>query len=69
MIELNLAAEPRVYVKNPSSRIARENVLLVVGARGEFVEPLLGYVDLAMGRASVDLFEAVGVWVDEARVD
>ena len=67
-VEEDLASEPGVLVEGSGSGIADEDVLLVVGARGELVEPLLGNVDLAVGRAGVDLLEAVGLRVDQARV-
>lgn len=69
VVEEDLASEPGVLVEGSGSGIADEDVLLVVGARGELVEPLLGNVDLAVGRAGVDLLEAVGLRVDQARVD
>jgi len=69
VIEEDLASEPGVLVEDPGSGIPNEDVFLVVGARGKLVEPLLGDVDLAVGGAGIDLFQAVGVRVDQARVD
>ena len=66
--EDDLAAEPGVLVENPSPGVPLEDVLLVVGARGELLEPLLGDVDLALGGAGVDLLQAVGGRVDQAGV-
>jgi len=69
VVEEDLASEPGVLVEDPGSGIPNEDVFLVVGARGKLVEPLLGDVYLAVGGAGVDLFKAVGVRVDQARVD
>lgn len=69
VVEEDLASEPGVFVEDPGSGIPNEDVFLVVGARGKLVEPFLGDVDLAVGGAGVDLFQAVGIRVDQARVD
>lgn len=57
-----------MLVEDPIPGIPLENVLLVVGRRRELLEPLLGDADLALGRAGVDLFEAVGGGVDQVVV-
>lgn len=57
-----------MLVQNPSSRISLQNILLIIGSRWQFIEPLLGDADLALGGASVDLLEAVGGRVDETAV-
>lgn len=57
-----------MLVENPSPGVPLEDVLLVVGAGREPLEPLLGDVDLALGGAGVDLLKAVGGRVDEAGV-
>ncbi|GER57342.1 histone H2A 2 [Striga asiatica] len=55
----NLAPEPRVLVHLPIPRILPQHVLLVVRRRRQLVQPLLGDVDLTLGRAGVDLLEPV----------
>lgn len=57
-----------MLVELPVPGRAGEDVALLVGRRGELVEPLLRDVDLALGGAGVDLLEAVGLRLDEARV-
>lgn len=69
MVKEDLATEPGVFVKDPGSGIPNEDVFLVVRPRGKLIEPFLGNVDLAVSGTGVDLFESVGFWVDQARVD
>lgn len=64
--EDDLASEPGVLVENPSPRVPLEHVLFVVGPWRELFEPFLRDIDLAFGRAGVDILEPVGGRVDQA---
>lgn len=57
-----------MLVQDTSTRVAFKDVLLVVGTRRDLFEPFLGDADLALGGASVDLFQAVGSRVDVAAI-
>lgn len=62
--EDDLAPEAGVLVENACTRVAFKDVLFVVRARGELLEPFLGYADFALGRAGVDLLMPVGGRLD-----
>jgi hypothetical protein len=66
--ENNLTTKTRVLVENTCTRVSLQNVLFIVGARWEPLKPFLSDADLALGGASVDIFEPVGGRVDEAAV-
>lgn len=68
LAEHDLAAEAGVLVELPVPGGAGEDVALLVGGRGQLLEPLLRDVDLALGGAGVDVVEAVGGRLDELRV-
>lgn len=66
--EHDLAPEAGVLVEDAVAGGAGEDVALLVRWRGELLEPLLGDVHLALGRARVDLLQAVRRGIDEPRV-
>ena len=57
-----------MLVQNPIPRVPPQHVLLVVGRRRQLLEPLLGDVDLALGRAGVDLLQPVRRRIDHTAV-
>lgn len=64
----DLAAKAGMLVQYPSPSVPFEHILLVVGSGRELLQPLLSDVHLALSRTSVDLFEAVGVGINETGV-
>lgn len=68
MVEDDLAAEAGVLVEDACAIAALQHVFLVVGARRELIEPFLGDADLALGRAGVDILQAVGGRLDHPAV-
>lgn len=57
-----------MLVKHTRPRVTLQHVLLVVGTRGKLLEPLLSDLDLALGRAGVDVLQPVRQRIDQAGV-